>query len=224
MWALVLYELGVGCRGRRPGRRDLGPVVAGQLAGAGAAPGAVAAAHRRVERGRGEAAQRPALRRLFRLALFTALPAGDRLRPAGADGSGACWATARAVPRRAAGAAAPLGRWRGRSPPVPEARHSPPGPLYPLYVAYVAGVRPVGDWSIWSPAVAVERAGDAPAAALPLAGRGRRPVPPGGGLSGPGGRADWPSPACPGTSCCWPGWASWAGRSPATAPWWPGRW
>jgi hypothetical protein len=137
MWTLVLYELGVGLS--LLALDDATWALWSRVSWPGPAllPALWLLLTAALSEDEGETAQQPALRRLFRLALFTALPVGIVFALLAPTDLVRRWGDGAGDPGALPGSLAPLEALAGAVAAVPEARHSPPGPLYPLYVVYV---------------------------------------------------------------------------------------
>jgi hypothetical protein len=127
MWALALYELGIGVGSFAPDDQTWRLWFRGTWPGPALLPALWLLLTAALAADEGPAERQPRLRRLFRLALATALPLG-LLFAAGAFGEYVRhWEGATAVP--------PVGAAPAGMPFV--ARRTYPGPLYPFYAGYV---------------------------------------------------------------------------------------
>ena len=139
MWALVLYELGVGLSQLAPDGATWALWSRVSWPGPALLPALWLLLTAALSEDEAEAAQRPTQRRLFRLALFTALPLGIVFALLAPTDLVRGWSAGEGQPAALPAPLTPLEGLAGLVAAVPEARHSPPGPLYPLYIAYALG-------------------------------------------------------------------------------------
>jgi hypothetical protein len=132
MWALVLYELGVGLGAFAPDDATWRLWVRGTWPGPALLPALWLLLTAALAVDEAEAAQRPRWRRLFRIALLVAGPLGLLFAAGAPFDYVRRWDVESLVPAPGAGVGG-----IGDVPPGLTGRRSLPGTLYPLYVAYV---------------------------------------------------------------------------------------